>query len=320
MGQTKAIEGAMTSPYLTYDRKTWAALCRETVTPLSVDELKQLTSLGETISLDEVRDIYQPLSQLLRLYMLRLGDLNKDLDHLLANKMNRAPFIFGIAGSVVAGKSTTARVLKALLERLPEKPSVDLITTDGFLMPNAELEKRNLMNRKGFPESYDIKRLLRFLADVKGGKKCVKAPQYSHLTYDIVPNAMIEVRQPDVLIFEGLNVLQPATLPPDGRSIPYVSDFFDFSLYLDADEKILERWFLKRFLNLRASAFKKEESYFHAYAELTENQAIARARFIWRTINQKNLRQNILPTRGRARLILHKAIDHHVCQVDLRRI
>ena len=230
------------------------------------------------------------------------------------------PFILGVAGSVAVGKSTTARVLRALLARWPDHPRVDLVTTDGFLLPNAELEARGLMNRKGFPESFDTARLLNFLADVKSGRERVEAPVYSHFHYDILPDQTIVIERPDILIVEGLNVLQPARLPKDGKAIPFVSDFFDFSIYIDADPKVIEEWYVARFMKLRTTAFRDPAAYFHKYAHLSPDDARERALEIWRTINLKNLEENILPTRQRASLILRKGPDHSVESVSLRKL
>jgi len=230
------------------------------------------------------------------------------------------PYIIGVGGSVAAGKSTTARVLQALLARWPNVPQVDLITTDGFLYPNAVLEREGLMEKKGFPESYDLPALLRFLSDIKAGRRPVRAPVYSHLVYDVIPNQWIEIDRPEILIVEGLNVLQAGRLPKDGKAVPFVSDFFDFSVYLDADEAVLLSWYVNRFLALRGTAFADPKSYFHRYAKLTDAEATATATSIWNRINLVNLRENILPTRPRADLILTKGDSHEVEQVALRRL
>ena len=230
------------------------------------------------------------------------------------------PYIIGVGGSVAVGKSTTARVLQALLARWPNVPKVDLVTTDGFLYPNAVLEREGLMDRKGFPESYDVPALLRFLSDIKAGRRRVLAPIYSHLVYDVVPNVWIEIDRPDILIVEGLNVLQAGRLPKDGKAIPFVSDFFDFAVYLDADEAVLLAWYVSRFLAMRATTFADPKSYFHRYARASDDEAIATATSIWNRINLVNLRENILPTRPRADLILTKGESHQVEQVALRRL
>ena len=280
-----------------------------------------MQSLNDPISLDEVIAIYLPLSRLLSLYVAATQGLFKATQRfLLAEADTKAPYIIGVAGSVAVGKSTTARVLQALLARWPNTPKVDLVTTDGFLLPNEELSRLGLMERKGFPESYDTGALLHFLADLKAGKRNVKAPVYSHLVYDVVPDDHVVIDRPDLLIVEGLNVLQPARLPKDGKAIPFVSDFFDFSIYLDADEADLHRWYVDRFLRLRQTAFRDPLSFFRKYAELAEAQAIATADELWNQINLVNLRENIVPTRQRASLILRKGPSHRIEQVALRRL
>ena len=247
-------------------------------------------------------------------------ELHSVSSRFLGRKDRKVPFIIGVAGSVAVGKSTTARVLKALLARWPDHPRVDLVTTDGFLLPNAELERRGIMDRKGFPESFDTTRLLNFLADVKSGVEVAEAPVYSHFHYDILPGQTTMVERPDILIVEGLNVLQPARLPKGGDAIPFVSDFFDFSIYIDADPKVIEEWYVARFMRLRSTAFRDPGAYFHRYASLTQEEAVARALEIWRSINLQNLDENILPTRRRARLILRKGADHRVETVSLRKL
>ena len=287
---------------------------------LSQEELEQLSGLIENLSVSEVEHIYLPLSRLLNLYVQASQQLHAVSSTFLSRRESKVPFIIGVAGSVAVGKSTSARVLRALLARWPDHPRVDIITTDGFLLPNAELDERELMERKGIPESFDTKALLSFLAAVKSGEYNVSAPVYSHFHYDIVPEERKSVEQPDILIVEGLNVLQPARLPQDGDAIPYVSDFFDFSIYMDADSAIIEQWYVTRFLKLRKTAFTNPEAYFHRYSSLTDNEARARATEIWRTINLPNLRANILPTRLRAHLILRKDADHHIESVALRKL
>jgi type I pantothenate kinase len=267
-----------------------------------------------------VEQIYLPLSRLLNLHVAAAQELHAVTTRFLGRVDNRVPYILGIAGSPAVGKSTMGRVLRALLARWPDHPRVDLITTDGFLYPNAELKRRGLMNRKGFPESFDTARLLNFLHDVKSGKERVEAPVYSHFHYDIVPGQSIFVERPDILIVEGLNVLQPARMPRDGMAIPFVSDFFNFSIYLDAHPKVIEEWYVTRFLRLRQTAFRDPAAYFHRYAGLSDEEARAEALRIWSSINQENLFENILPTRQRARLILRKGADHHIETVALRRI
>jgi type I pantothenate kinase len=268
----------------------------------------------------EVEQIYLPLSRLLNLHVAAAQELHAVTNRFLGRKDHRVPYILGIAGSVAVGKSTTARVLKALLARWPDHPRVDLITTDGFLHPNEELNRRGIMHRKGFPESFDTARLLNFLHEVKSGKEKIEAPVYSHFHYDILPGQSHAIDRPDILIVEGLNVLQPARMPKDGEAIPFVSDFFNFSIYIDADAKVIEEWYVTRFMRLRQTAFRDPGAYFHRYAHLTPDAARAQALEIWRTINEKNLAENILPTRQRARLILRKSANHRIEDVALRRI
>src|SRR5215217_94340 len=274
------------SPYRVFSREEWARLRADTPLTLTGEDVTRLQSLNDPISLDEVIAIYLPLSRLLSLYVAATQGLFKATQRfLLAEKQEKVPYIIGVSGSVAVGKSTTARVLKALLARWPNTPKVDLVTTDGFLLPNAELERLGLMERKGFPESYDTGKLLHFLADIKAGKRNVRAPLYSHLVYDVVPGEETVVDRPDILIVEGLNVLQPARLPKDGTAIPFVSDYFDFSVYIDADEHDLQRWYVSRFLRLRDTAFRNPLSYFRRYAELGEKEAIEVADGLWTRIN-----------------------------------
>ena len=309
------------SPYRIFAREEWAQLRADTPLTLTAEDIGRLQSLNDPISIEEVVAIYLPLSRLLSLYVAATQGLFKATQRfLLAEHDAKVPYIIGLAGSVAVGKSTTARVLKALLARWPNTPKVDLITTDGFLRPNAELERRGLMQKKGFPESYDTQRLLRFLHDVKAGKPKVTAPLYSHLVYDVVPGETTTVEQPDILIVEGLNVLQPARLPRDGTAIPFVSDFFDFSVYLDAHEDDLHRWYVNRFLRLRHTAFRDPLSYFRKYAEISEEEALNTADGLWNRINLLNLRDNIVPTRQRASLILAKGASHRIESVALRRL
>jgi type I pantothenate kinase len=308
------------SPYRVFTREEWAKLRADTPMTLVARELDQLSGLIEDLSMDEVEQIYLPLSRLLNLHVAAAQELHAVTSRFLGRRDGRVPYILGIAGSVAVGKSTTGRVLRALLARWSDHPRVDLITTDGFLYPNAELRRRALMERKGFPESFDTARLLNFLHDVKSGKEKVEAPVYSHFHYDIVPGQSIVVDRPDILIVEGLNVLQPARLPRDGMAIPFVSDFFNFSIYLDADAQVIEDWYVTRFLRLRQTAFRDPAAYFHRYAALSVDEARAEALRIWGSINERNLYENILPTRQRARLILRKAPDHRIETVSLRRI
>ncbi len=309
------------SPYRVFSREEWARLRADTPLTLTADDVARLQSLNDPISLDEVIAIYLPLSRLLSLYVAATQGLFKATQRfLLAEADTKAPYIIGVAGSVAVGKSTTARVLQALLARWPNTPKVALVTTDGFLLPNEELTRLGLMDRKGFPESYDTGALLHFLADIKAGKRNVRAPVYSHLVYDVMPGEGIAIEQPDLLIVEGLNVLQPARLPKDGKAIPFVSDFFDFSIYLDADEADLHRWYVDRFLRLRQTAFRDPMSFFRKYAEVSQQEAIATADDLWSRINLVNLRENILPTRQRASLILRKGPSHRIEQVALRRL
>jgi type I pantothenate kinase len=309
------------SPYRTFPREEWARLRADTPLTLTADEVLQLQSLNDPVSLDEVIAIYLPLSRLLALYVAAAQGLFKATQRfLLAENDGKVPYIIGVAGSVAVGKSTTARILKALTARWPNTPKVDLITTDGFLLPNAELTRLGLMERKGFPESYDTGKLLHFLRDIKAGKRNVRAPLYSHLVYDVVPGEETVVDRPDILVVEGLNVLQPARLPRDGKAIPFVSDFFDFSIYLDADEADLHRWYVNRFLRLRHTAFRDPLSYFRKYAELSEDEAVETANGLWNGINLPNLRENIVPTRQRASLILRKGASHRIEEVALRRL
>ncbi|GAB2684756.1 type I pantothenate kinase [Thalassiella azotivora] len=308
------------TPYVELDRRAWSALSQSTPLSLTEADLQRVRGLGERIDLAEVEEVYLPLSRLLNLYVGGVHQLHEATSTFLGEKPARTPFVIGVAGSVAVGKSTTARLLRELLARWPDTPRVELVTTDGFLYPNAELERRNLLQRKGFPESYDRRRLLRFVADVKSGAEEVRAPLYSHLTYDIVPGAEVVVRRPDVLVVEGLNVLQPARPRHDGRQGMAVSDFFDFSIYVDARTADVRSWYVERFLRLRQTAFSRPESYFHRYATLTDEQAVARAEQIWRDINERNLEENVLPTRGRARLVLQKGPDHGVRRVRLRKL
>jgi type I pantothenate kinase len=308
------------SPYIVYSRDDWAALRADTPMPLSEAELENLSGLTERVSTHEVVEIYLPLSRLLNLHVEALQELHGAATKFLRKGDAKMPFIIGLAGSVAVGKSTTGRVLQALLARWPSHPNVELVPTDGFLFPNAVLEERELMTRKGFPESYDLTRLLNFLAEVKSGRERIEAPVYSHLVYDVLPDQAIVIERPDIVIVEGLNVLQPAKLPKDGAAIPFVSDFFDFSIYIDAADQLIESWYVERFLRLRQTAFRDPASYFHRYATLSEEEARAIGLSLWRSINLVNLTENILPTRQRADLILRKGQDHAVETVALRKL
>ncbi len=308
------------SPHRIFTRAEWAKLRADTPLTLDADDLTRLRSLNDPISLNDVVEIYLPLSRLLSLYVGAAQGLHQATRTFLGTTEGVTPFVIAIAGSVAVGKSTTARVLKALLTRWPNTPKVDLVTTDGFLLPNAVLAREGLMERKGFPESYDLAALLAFLRDIKAGKGHVTAPVYSHLSYDIMPGEMISIDRPDILILEGLNVLQTSRLPRDGRVVPFVSDFFDFSVYLDADEADVRRWYVERFLSLRETAFRDPKSYFRRYAPLGDREAEAVALGLWTRINLVNLFENILPSRPRADLILTKGADHAIEKVALRRI
>jgi type I pantothenate kinase len=308
-------DGGGFSPYLSFTRAEWARLRGSTPLTLTEADLDRLRGINEQVSLEEVADIYLPLSRLLNLYVAATRDLHQATRAFLGQSCGRVPYIIGIAGSVAVGKSTVARVLQVLLSRWPDHRRVDLVTTDGFLYPNRVLQERGLMHRKGFPESYDTRRLIRFLADLKSGRAEVNAPVYSHHIYDIVRGARQVVRRPDIVLLEGLNVLQPPQGAPVG-----VSDFFDFSIYVDADERHIARWYVERFLTLVRTAFRDPTSYFHRYADLPLEEAAAVAEGLWRDINSVNLRENILPTRERATLILTKGEDHSVITVKLRKL
>jgi len=310
------------SPYRVFTRDEWAARREDTPMTLTRGEIAELQAFNDRLSMKEVEDIYLPLSRLLSFYVGAMQRLFRAMQRFLGTEDAKMPYIIGIGGSVAVGKSTTARVLQALLSRWPNTPKVDLITTDGFLLPNAVLEREGLMEKKGFPESYDTATLLRFLTDIKAGARPVRAPVYSHLVYDVIPGETVEVDRPDILIVEGLNVLQPnrAKAPKENKGTPFVSDFFDFSIYIDADEAVLERWYVERFMRLRETAFRDPKSYFHRYAAAGEKEARETALSLWTKINLVNLRENILPTRLRASLILRKGADHEIETVALRKL
>ena len=307
----------MTEPadrYLRFDRPEWAELRAATPLTLREHDLQSLRGINDRIDLDEVAAVYLPLTRLLNLYVAATQNLHKASAAFLGTLAPKVPYVIGVAGSVAVGKSTFARILQALLARWPDHPKVDLVTTDGFLYPNAVLADRGIMNRKGFPESYDTRRLIEFLRAVKSGEDDVRAPVYSHVVYDVMPDDEVDVHQPDILIIEGLNVLQ------SGPAEEFVSDYFDFSIYIDADEAHIEQWYVERFLKLCETVFQDPDSFFQHYAHLTHDEAIATARGIWREINGKNLRENIEPTRARAGLVLRKGADHRVTDVALRRL
>ena len=317
---TGEIETTDLSPFLRFSREEWSRLRAAAPLTLNQRDLAALQGLGENVSIEEVVEIYLPLARLLKLHVSTSRVLYNVTDSFLGNPAAKVPYVIGIAGSVAVGKSTTARILQSLLSRSPKRPEVALVTTDGFLYPNLVLEQRGLMKRKGFPESYDLKRLMRFMADVKAGYPEVSAPVYSHLAYDILPGKKECVRRPEVLIVEGLNVLQAANGHPGNAPPLFVSDFFDFSIYVDADEAQIEKWFSERFLTLRDTVFKDESSYFHRYAHLSTEEARQVAAGIWADINGVNLRENIAPTKERAHLILQKGEDHQVLGVRLRKL
>ncbi len=311
---------AAASPFRHFTRDEWARLRADTPLTLTIDDLRKLQSNHDPISIDEVIAIYLPLSRLLALYVAATQGLFKATQRFLGADDGKVPYIIGVAGSVAVGKSTTARVLQAMLSRWPNTPKVQLVTTDGFLHPNARLIADGMMERKGFPESYDGTAIINFLAAVKAGERNVQAPIYSHLVYDVVPGETVVVDRPDILIVEGLNVLLPNRLKREGNEAPFVSDFFDFSVFLDASEELLEKWYVERFMRLRDTAFRDPLSFFKKFSELDDATAEATARDIWRRINLVNLRENILPTRPRASLRLIKGASHRIEQVALRKL
>lgn len=308
------------SPFVELERDTWARLANEMEQPFDQSDIERLRGIGEQLSLREVAEVYLPLSRLLSINVDAAAHLRRASNEFLGESTRRTPFVIGVAGSVAVGKSTTARVLQEMLRRWPNTPRVELITTDGFLYPNAELERRGLMQRKGFPESYDRRRLMRFVADVKSGAPEVRAPMYSHLTYDILPHEEVVVHRPDVLIIEGLNVLAPPRIRSDGTAGLSVSDFFDYSIYVDAKTTAIKQWYTERFMRLRSGAFADPKSYFHRYSKLSDAEATETSSDIWDRINGPNLIQNVLPTRGRAKLVMTKDAGHAVTRVLLRKV
>ncbi|NUY57696.1 type I pantothenate kinase [Salinivibrio sp. MA351] len=310
---------ATLTPYLSFDRQQWAELRDAVPMTLTEDDIDRLRGLNEHLSMDEVRDVYLPLSRLLNLYVKARKSRTEVLDEFLSQPVsNHVPYVIGIAGSVAVGKSTTARLLKALLTRWPDHPKVALVTTDGFLYPNAELESRGIMHKKGFPQSYDMRKLVEFVADVKSGKDCVTAPVYSHLVYDITSDEQ-KVEKPDILILEGLNVLQSGMDYPHDPHHVFISDFLDFSIYVDAEPDLLKHWYIERFMKFRRGAFLDPQAYFHHYTRLSIEEATQKAATIWNDINGKNLLENILPTRERASLVLEKGPNHSVQRVRVRK-
>lgn len=306
------------SPYMQFSRKQWAALRNAVPMTLTADELISLQGINEDLSMEEVSEIYLPLSRLLNYYINNNFTRQMILSKFLGQN-HKIPYVIGIAGSVAVGKSTTARVLEALLTRWPEHRKVALVTTDGFLYPNRILEERNIMHRKGFPQSYDVKKLLKFMSDIKSGVTSVSAPVYSHLVYDIVDGESIIIDTPDILILEGLNVLQSQANCAVKNNRVFVSDYVDFSIYVDAEIPLLHDWYINRFLKFRAGAFSDPNSYFHHYSQISESEATQKAENIWKSINELNLIENILPTRERANLILTKGLDHKVDSIQLRK-
>ena len=316
--ETRSNPGIM--PYQTFSMHEWAILRDGEPMTLSAEDVARLHSLNDPISLNEAENVYLPLTRLLSLYVEAIQDLHQASNAFLSSKGPKVPYIIGVAGSVAVGKSTTSRILQALLQRWPSSPRVSLVTTDGFLYPNSVLEQRGLMDRKGFPESYDRTGFISFLTAVKSGRHRVAAPVYSHLIYDVKPDEVIVVDQPDILIVEGLNILQPGELPKTGKPILFASDFLDFSIYIHADEDHLRKWFVERFLRLRDTAFRDPNSFFHQFSKLSETEAIDMAVSVWDSINLPNLLDNVLPTRGRADLILTKGEDHTIDKVQLKKL
>lgn len=309
------------SPFRAFSAEEWSRFRADTPLTLSEDEVKRLRSLNDPVDLQEIERIYLSLSRLLSAHVEKSQGLFAQRQKFLnLGQAEQSPFVIGIAGSVAVGKSTTARVLRELLSRWPSHPKVDLVTSDGFLYPNAYLNENGIMDRKGFPDSYDIGAVLTFLSDIKSGKQRVKAPLYSHMIYDVLPDKYQTIEKPDILIFEGINVLQARELPAHGRMVPFVSDFFDFSIYIDADDEKIQEWYIDRFMRLRDTAFKNPDSFFHRYSQISNQEALEIATGLWNNINMKNLYENILPTRPRADLILRKGDDHLIESVLLRKL
>jgi type I pantothenate kinase len=308
------------SPYIYFTRQDWARLRADTPMTLTQQDLTQLQGINVNLSLQEVEEIYLPLSRLLNFYVSAQQRLYRDTQDFLGHPEARVPYIIGLAGSVAAGKSTTARILQALLSRWPNHPKVDLVTTDGYLYPNRILEERGLMRRKGFPESFDLRRLIRFLSDLKAGRSGLETPVYSHHIYDIVRDQVVRIDAPDIMIVEGLNVLQAGTALPGEQPQTFVSDFFDFTVYVHAEIAVIRQWYVNRFMTFRERAKEDPTSYFYRFRDLSNDEARDHALWIWREINEVNLAENILPTRQRARLILEKGPDHSVRSVALRKI
>ncbi|SES18309.1 type I pantothenate kinase [Salipaludibacillus aurantiacus] len=309
------------TPFMTFNRDEWAELRQSYPMEVTAEEIERLKGVNDVLNMQEIADIYLPLTRLINLHAIASQELYRSRYVFLHKQERKVPYIIGIAGSVAVGKSTIARVLHTLLSRFDHHPKVDLVTTDGFLYPNAELERRGIMNKKGFPESYDVHALLTFLTELKSGKSTVEAPVYSHLTYDIVPEEKQVVNQPDIVIIEGINVLQPPkkTSEDFGEQV-YVSDYFDFSIFVDAEEENILHWYVERFKTLRKTAFRNPASYFRKYADLNDQEAYETAKGIWERINRKNLHENILPTRHRADLILRKGAHHLVSDIKMRKV
>ncbi|NLE98033.1 MAG: type I pantothenate kinase [Propionibacterium sp.] len=310
----------MARPYVTLRRSAWAELSNHTTIRLDEETLDRLRGIGDPTSQEDVSEVYRPLTQLLHLTMVNAGRLNDQRNHFLQLNVARTPFVIAVAGSVAVGKSTVSRLLQELLRRAPGSPKVDLVTTDGFLYPNAELERRGILHRKGFPHSYNRRELLQFVMDVKSGSKRVEAPVYSHSKYDILPDERIVVESPDILIVEGLNVLQPARVEKNGRSGLAISDFFDFSVFVDAREEHIKQWFMSRFLELRRRAMGTTEGFFTRYQSMSEEDAASFSSQVWDTINGPNLRQNVAPTKQRATAILRKDADHKISKISIRKV